>query len=497
MEKPIYKASYYNLLVPHGPYTLLFNGVSSGLLRLPPQLAEPLRPFLGPERSRDAGRGRDDWSPPRFSADDLPAGIQRLFPELLRGRFFVEDEVNEAAELRERFQHFRQRDPFMVTITTTMDCNLACYYCYEDKEPVYLSVEGCDQILAWMREQVEAKGHDRLYVDWYGGEPMLNQAAIEHFTQGALALCAEKGMTYSAAMISNGTLWPEDAGDFVKRNRIRHLQFTLDGPQIHHDKRRRYVLKEEREQSSFDVIADTIDRLMGSTRVYLRINVDVGSAPDIMPLVDFFKERGWLDTRAHIYPYLAMIGPMTETCGFLGRNQRVKDFRDEFDQLNNAFQHAISQHIDPRGIQHLQYYPMTIKMNCAAVGSNSTVFGPDGYMYKCGLDVGQHHLAHGKVSLTVGQADRTFYQPRRAPLPVLGVKPTPHPYEAYDPFTHTRCSQCQYLPICMGGCPKTHFEKNDFYLEQQSKYWEDNFDVVVRTYYETTRTRLPAEPVAA
>lgn len=45
---------------------------------------------------------------------------------------------------------------------------------------------------------------------------------------------------------------------------------------------------------------------------------------------------------------------------------------------------------------------------------------------------------------------------------------------------------------------RLHFEKNEFYLEQQSKYWEDNFDVVVRTYYETTMTRVPAqEPVAA
>ncbi len=34
--------------------------------------------------------------------------------------------------------------------------------------------------------QVAAKGHRKLYTDWYGGEPMLNREAIEYFTPRAL-----------------------------------------------------------------------------------------------------------------------------------------------------------------------------------------------------------------------------------------------------------------------------------------------------------------------
>jgi uncharacterized protein len=486
-----YKASYYNLLVAHGPYTLLFNGVSAGLLRLPADVAGALRPFLGPERDRTAGTGRSGWQSPAFERRELPESIRPIFNQLLRGQFFLPEGQNEFERVRTRYSTVRRNDPFLVTLTTTLDCNLGCYYCYEDKAPISMSRETCDAILAWIRDRIETAGHDRLYTDWYGGEPMLNREIIDYFTERALEYCEPRKIGYSSAMISNGTLWPEAAREFVERNRIRHVQFTFDGVREDHDRRRRYVRGDEARRSSFDRIVETIDRLIGFVRIYLRVNVDPGSADRALELVDFFVDRAWLREGTRFYPYLAMIGPMTEHCSFLGRSERMRGFSARFDALQNAFQAAISRHIDPRGIQHLQYYPMTVEMNCAAVGENSVVFGPDGLMYKCGLDVGQRHLAHGRIS------------PRSAPpaarssnFKIISVETTaasPHRWDTYDPFTHERCGECQYLPICMGGCPKAQFERNTFYLDAQSKYWEENIDTLLRTYHDTTAARLPVD----
>jgi hypothetical protein len=131
-----YKASYYNILVAHGPYTLLFNGVSAGLMRLPGDLAVALRPFLGPEKDRRAGVGRSGWQSRAFERRDLPESIRPIFNQLLKGRFFLPDHENEFDALRDRYSTVRRNDPFLVTLTTTLDCNLGCYYCYEDKAPI-------------------------------------------------------------------------------------------------------------------------------------------------------------------------------------------------------------------------------------------------------------------------------------------------------------------------------------------------------------------------
>jgi hypothetical protein len=78
---------------------------------------------------------------------------------------------------------------------------------------------------------------------------------------------------------------------------------------------------------------------------------------------------------------------------------------------------------------------------------------------------------------------------RKSPFVILAEAPAhgakAHPYHTYDAFSHQRCSQCQYLPVCMGGCPKTWFEGNEFYLARRSAYWEENFEGLIRLYAET------------
>jgi uncharacterized protein len=476
-----YKPSFYNLIVSHGSWTLLFNGVTSGLMRLPKELADQLIPFLGDIRNRSAGSGLKEWNCQPFFQNELPTILQSIFNELLRGRFLIPNEEDE-------FSHLK----VLVTITTTMDCNLDCYYCFEDKSKIRLTSQSCDQILDWIKEQIDTQGHKRLYTDWYGGEPMLNQDAIEYFSTQIIEYCDSKNIDYSSSIISNGTIWPEDSKSFVQRTRIRHVQFTMDGPRQHHDRRRHYVASTTAEGlSSFDRIAETIDRLIGFVRIYLRINVDPWIGRDALLLIEFFKEKGWFKHGTHFYPYLAMIGPMTEHCGFLGNSHKILEFRNEFDKLNQEFQYMIAQYMDPRGIQHLQYYPMTKKINCAAVGHNSVIFGPDGLMYKCGLEVGNSDKAHDKLLSSNSLTIPTIKQNKKSPFIILNQPKSvlPNRWKDYDPFSHPKCSQCQYLPICMGGCPKVHFDKNEFYLEQQCKYWEENFDSIIRTYYDTARSR--------
>ncbi|MFN7963820.1 MAG: radical SAM protein [Thermoanaerobaculia bacterium] len=475
-----FKASYYTRSVEHGPWTLLYNGVSSGLMRLPPDLARQLEPFLGGPRGNQAGRGLAAWAPPTFEPGELPPELAEIFTELLRGRYFVPAGEDELDFLRRRTAHTRAHEPFLVTLTTTLDCNFDCYYCYEDKSPVYLSRERCGQILRYIEDQIEAKGHRKLYTDWYGGEPMLNQDAIDYFTERALALCEKRGIGYSSAMISNGTLWPEDARGFIVRNRLNHVQITFDGPPRHHNVRRAFKPGHEQPESSFEAVAATVDRILGATRIYLRINVDPGVGRSALELIELFRERGWLRPEARFYPYLAPIGPMTEHCGFIGSSEKFQSFQDEFEGIKAEFQQQVAAYMDPKGIEHLQIYPSTRRMNCAAVGDNSVVFGPDGLMYKCGLDVGVRERAFDALPPTSTATRPSSGLKVLHEGPEVGSKA--HPYQTYDPYTHERCSQCQYLPVCMGGCPKTWFEGNEFYLKNRSAYWEESFEGLIRAY---------------
>jgi len=83
----------------------------------------------------------------------------------------------------------------------------------------------------------------------------------------------------------------KDAKDFVQRTTIRHLQFTMDGPRQYHDRQRRYVSKTPETVSSYDKIVETIDRLIGFVRIYLRIKVNPWIGRDAMSLVEFLERE--------------------------------------------------------------------------------------------------------------------------------------------------------------------------------------------------------------
>jgi uncharacterized protein len=473
-----YRASYYNLRVRYDTKTLLFNGVTGALLRLDARLNRAIEPWLGPERPRSAGLGYAAWTPPVFSIRDLPKSVAGKFDDFLEAGVFVPEARDERAMLRDAYVKDRAGAPFFVTITTTLDCNMRCYYCYQKEgELQSMSPDMCDAIAAWTKAQVVERGHRHVYVDWYGGEPMLNQDVIERYTANMIEYCDTNGVGYSAAMVCNGTAWPDDKPAFVARNRIKNIQFSIDGPERHHNKRRGIIGESKTGRSpSFQTVMDTIGALVGSAKIYLRINVDPWVGWDCLEVLDECAARGWMAPDVQVYPYVAIINAMTEHCGFIGKIKRFEDFDATFSDIQRAFYEKIGRFRGSgKSFEAVQYYPNRIEINCAAVSHNAVVFGPNGRMYKCGLDVGDDHRAHAALALDGASA------------PVSATEGPPalaaDRWDRYDPFRHDRCSECQYLPVCMGGCPKAQIERDEPQLRLQSEFWENNFDRIVREYF--------------
>lgn len=470
-----FRASYYNLRVPDGPRTLLFNGVTGALLKLDRKLTRDLAPWLGADRPRKAGTGYADWRSRGFRVAELPASIRDRFPDFLDAGIFVRDDCDEREDLRQSYRRNRSAAPFFVTITTTLDCNMRCYYCYQKEgELDKMSPSMADGIATWMEREIEEREHRKVYVDWYGGEPMLNQDVIERFSARMTAFCDTRGIAYNGSMICNGTSWPEDKVAFVKRNRIDRIQFSLDGPERHQNKRRSMVGAKGR-TPSFDEVMRTIDAVIGQSRIYLRINVDPWIGWSALEVLDECEKRGWLARDTQFYPYLAIINAMTEHCGFIGKVARFDDFHAEFAEIERSFYARLGQFRDEKTFEVVQYYPNRVELNCAAVSDNAVVFGPNGRMYKCGLDVGDNHRAHAALG-----DDGVVARPA-ADGPSASL--APDRWDRFDPFTHNRCSECQYLPVCMGGCPKAQIEHDETQVRRQSEFWENNFDRIIREYY--------------
>lgn len=70
---------------------------------------------------------------------------------------------------------------------------------------------------------------------------------------------------------------------------------------------------------------------------------------------------------------------------------------------------------------------------------NSFVVDADGRLYKCWNEIGATEECVGSLEKPEAMTERINNSLR---------------YLAYDPTRQSECTNCKYLPICMGGCPK-------------------------------------------
>src|SRR5438094_148315 len=180
-ETCVYRTSRYNFALPSGGDVVLYNARTGSILR---------------------------WSglDARWLAQELcrqhtvvPAGVlpSTLMEPLEAGGFLVPSGTDELRDIQTRFHQARQETPIALTLTTTLDCNLGCYYCYEERSQQQLSLRDVGEVVHIARERIARSRKKSLHVDWYGGEPLMNLEFMEAASLALQALCDRERVTYS------------------------------------------------------------------------------------------------------------------------------------------------------------------------------------------------------------------------------------------------------------------------------------------------------------
>lgn len=440
-------ASRYNFAVPIPDGSLLYNASSGAVLLL---------------RGNDASEFAHGLSSGviAVSKELLPAGLRS---DLVNGGFLVESGTDELLEIRARFARARGETPLVLTLTTTMECNLGCFYCYERRTSDRLGASDIPAVVEATREKLRLHPRKSLHVDWYGGEPLLNTEFIEAASPALQEMCHAEGVTFHASIISNGTRWPKNITEFIARHRIRQVQLSFDGLRENHERRRRFRDGyKDGNESSFELLIALVDHLLDCVRVDLRFNADVFNQHELLPFVDFCRARGWFEKRFPAVVQPARLASYSERSAFL-RNKEMT--LETYDALRASLREAaVNVRIEEAEVPDGFPYPKTSV--CAALASHSDVIGADGLLYRCGLQVGERHRAVGSIR---PQSDHDFADSIW--------------WNNFDPTVLPNCSRCSFLPICWGGCPKKHLEGDQHALSEQSMYWRTNLPRLVASRF--------------
>ena len=188
----------------------------------------------------------------------------------------------------------------------TLECNLKCVYCYENKEQQYMSNQTFNNLFLAIKEYCVEKKIKYLKIEWFGGEPLLCVNKIIEFTTKVNCFCVENNIVFQHSMTTNGYLLSFDIVKKLLNCKITTYQITIDGISRTHDLLR--PLKNG--NGTWQKIIDNLIIMKKSNlyfTVLIRINYNYEVLDYIDEFLDFYKENFAKDERfklvfKHIVP---------------------------------------------------------------------------------------------------------------------------------------------------------------------------------------------------
>jgi uncharacterized protein len=344
-----------------------------------------------------------------------------LISKLKAGRFLVEDQEDEVAqlELKNRLDRF-DTSLLGLIIAPTLACNFKCEYCFEEVKKGHMSDQTVQALIDYVRDK--AKGLKLFSCTWYGGEPLLRMDLIEKLSHAFMDMCREHQVAYGAAVMSNGYLLTGEMASRLKGLQVSGVQVCLDGPQRVQDVKRPLASG----KGSYETIVRNLVEVKDILEINLRINVDKTTRKeDFVELLDDLEKNQLKDK---IKLFFGNVEAANEVCINIAENCYDNKAFSKVEVLL----HKIA--LD-RGFT-LEKLPAPLTFYCCAQSINSHIVDPQGKLYKCFNDVGIEERSCGDVS---SQPD-PFH-------------PNLFPFLNWNPFRNESCRECSVLPLCMGGCP--------------------------------------------
>lgn len=306
-------------------------------------------------------------------------------------------------------------------------CNLACRYCfiensmYNNKCELNMPLTVVDAAVNKYCDYVKAKNISKPLILFYGGEPLLNWAAIER----TVAIVKEKGVAMEYSIVTNATLLDEAKIQFLAENDVE-IGISIDGPKDLNDKNRIY---RNSATSVYEKVTEKIQLLKKHNAKFgLSITVSQDLLDHKAEFLEWVKHYGVNDIFYNLYHFTDKAeweSYYEEACQFLF---------DSYMELSKLGIHdgRLQRKLD-------SFFDGSFKFaDCASIGANQLTIKPNGDMCVCqGYHKSDKYVVGNIMNVhleDLQSTDEFAFWANRAPI------------------KNEKCLDCEALFICGGGC---------------------------------------------
>ncbi len=233
---------------------------------------------------------------------DNIAVLRNMHPELFnclqKGHHIVSIQCDEWKEVLSRWEkEDHSKHKFTMTINPTLNCNMRCWYCYEQhNKSAYMSDTTIQSVKKFIQKKVAEPELKGLNIDFFGGEPLLHyNKCVYPILDSAYTECEQQGKQLYISFTTNAYLLSEtilsDLDRYAKWGQIR-MQITLDGNEEFHNKTRTLGGI----QPTFrQIVSNIYDCVRHNMNVLVRLNY---TKENIISFYDLIDEFSTLSTHA-------------------------------------------------------------------------------------------------------------------------------------------------------------------------------------------------------
>jgi len=340
---------------------------------------------------------------------------------LARLGFLAPSHAEEREEVRTSFDRInRDSRRFNAIVTLTLDCNLACPYCYEGsfRGRFAMSIATADLLLKLLTGRMDAGLS--VSVSFYGGEALMALPLLKYIAAKMAAAAKERGVGFDFNMVTNGTLLTRGTVEELLPLGLKGAKLTIDGPRDIHDRQRPFVSG----QGSFDLIVANIKETSDLLALQVGGNYTRYNYRRFPELLDFFLREG-VSTDKLKFVIFSPVTPRADGSMVSGDVSAVCACTEEPWMIEASL--FLREEILRRGFDTLKFKPS----GCMVEFKNDLVVGYDGGLFKCPAFMGEESLRIGSLSEGGGDYAQSH---------------------GLDLWKCDECLDCPYLPLCFGGC---------------------------------------------
>lgn len=345
--------------------------------------------------------------------------------ELMQKGHLISSRKDEIACIKDLHKKVTGQPTLKLIILPTEKCNFRCIYCYESYQNGKMRESVVEDIITFVKEKINDV--QRLEVEWFGGEPLIEVDRIEQLTAELKKLCCQNHKSYVASITTNGYMLTGDIFKRLYRCHVLSYQITIDGLSETHDIQRPLA----NGSPTFKTIVENLLRIKNEfSNARVGIILRTNCSKDIMENLDEYL-KFMQDTFGDDKRFSILLRPVMD----LGGDQVnvIKQQFISYQNLSKAYE-IMEKYNFNTSIYH--YFLQSGSQVCYAGKSNQYTINSVGEIYKCTCDF--EHKDITRVGTSCSEINEEKYNKWISELAIQ----------------NEQCRKCFCLPICFGDfCP--------------------------------------------